>query len=110
MKPLEGDQVEREGSHAVALEIEIDDQLRVDGWARDIVRAIQNARQAAGLEVADRIALSLDGDPDLIGAAQAHEAFIAGETLAVAVSYESVEAEPVTIDGRPLCIGVALAT
>ena len=56
MKPLEGYQVEREGSHAVALEIEIDEPLRVEGWARDIVRAVQNARQAAGLQVSDRIA------------------------------------------------------
>ena len=56
MKPLEGYQVEREGSHAVALELEIDDELRAEGWARDIVRAVQNARQDAGLEVSDRIA------------------------------------------------------
>ena len=62
MKPLEGYQVEREGSHAVALEMEIDESLRVEGWARDIVRAVQNARQAAGLEVSDRILLTLDGD------------------------------------------------
>ena len=62
MKPLEGYQVEREGSHAVALEIEIDEALRVEGWARDIVRAVQNARQAAGLQVSDRIVLTLDGD------------------------------------------------
>jgi isoleucyl-tRNA synthetase len=109
MKPLEGYQVEREGSHAVALEIEIDDALRVDGWARDIVRAVQNARQAAGLEVSDRIVLTLDGDAELIGAARQHQAFIAGETLATAVSYEDVNAEPVMIDGRPLRIGVALA-
>jgi isoleucyl-tRNA synthetase len=109
MKPLEGYQVEREGSHAVALEIEIDGALRVDGWARDIVRAVQNARQAAGLEVSDRIALTLDGDPELIEAARQHEANIAGETLATRVSYEDVDAVPVTIDGRPLRIGVALA-
>ncbi|HEY2595600.1 MAG TPA: class I tRNA ligase family protein, partial [Chloroflexota bacterium] len=61
MKPLEGYQVEREGSHAVALEIDIDQPLRVEGWARDIVRAVQNARQAAGLQVSDRIRLTLDG-------------------------------------------------
>ena len=56
MKPLDGYQVEREGSHAVALELEIDDELRVEGWAREIVRAVQLARQEAGLEVSDRIA------------------------------------------------------
>ena len=45
MKPLEGYQVEREGSHAVALELEIDESLRIEGWAREIVHAIQSARR-----------------------------------------------------------------
>jgi isoleucyl-tRNA synthetase len=110
MKPLEGYQVEREGSHAVALELEIDDELRAEGWARDIVRAVQSARQGAGLEVTDRIVLTLDGDASLIGAARAHEAYIAGETLAVEVGYESLDgAQPVAVDGRELRVGVAQA-
>ena len=110
MKPLEGYQVEREGSHAVALELEIDVELRVDGWAREIVRAVQLARQAAGLDVTDRILLTLDGDEDLIGAARAHEGYIAGEVLAVRISYEGLDgAAPVSIDGRDLRVGVALA-
>jgi isoleucyl-tRNA synthetase len=71
---------------------------------------VQNARQAAGLQVSDRILLTLDGDPDLIGAAQTHQAYIAGETLATTVSYESLDgAQPVLIEERPLKIGVALA-
>ncbi len=110
MKPLEGYQVEREGSHAVALELEIDDELRREGWARDIVRAVQLARQDAGLEVTDRIALSLDGDAELLGAAREHEGYIAGETLATAVSYETLNgAAPVVVDGRELRIAVAVA-
>jgi isoleucyl-tRNA synthetase len=110
MKPLEGYRVEREGSHAVALEIEIDESLRIEGLARDIVRAVQNARQAAGLEISDRIVLTLDGDAELLRAARAHEAYVAGETLATRVSYESLDgAAPVMIDERPLKIGVALA-
>jgi isoleucyl-tRNA synthetase len=112
MKPLEGYQVEREGSHAVALELEIDAELRVEGWAREIVRAVQLARQEAGLEVTDRIVLTLDGDGELIAAAKAHERYIAGETLAVEVADEALDGEdlePVTIDGRELWIAVALA-
>ena len=110
MKPLEGYQVEREGSHAVALDLNLDEELRVEGWAREIVRAVQMARQAAGLEVSDRIVLTLDGDPRLLDAARAHEAYIAGETLAVAVGYEPLNGvEPVTIDGLELRIAVALA-
>jgi isoleucyl-tRNA synthetase len=112
MMPLEGYQLEREGSHAVALELEIGDELRVEGWAREIVRAVQLARQEAGLEVTDRIVLTLDGDAELVAAARAHETYIAGETLAVEVGYESVDDEdvaPVTIDGRELWVAVALA-
>ena len=112
MKPLEGYQVEREGSHAVALELEIDEELRVEGWAREIVRVIQRARQDAGLEVTDRILLTIDGDESLVAAARAHQGYIAGETLAVRVNYESLDGSlaPIDIDGRQLRVGVALAT
>ncbi|MGZ4183034.1 MAG: isoleucine--tRNA ligase [Solirubrobacteraceae bacterium] len=111
MQPLEGYQVEREGSHAVALELEIDDDLRREGWAREVVHAVQAARREAGLEVTDRIALTLDGDAALTDAARAREGYIAQETLAVRVSYESVNraVDPVRIDGRELRVAVALA-
>ncbi len=109
MKPLEGYQVEREGSHAVALELEIDVELQVEGWAREIVHAVQAARRDAGLDVSDRITLTLSGDEDLVGAARAYQDYIAGETLATSVSYESLDgARPVRIDGRELRVGVAL--
>jgi isoleucyl-tRNA synthetase len=109
MKPLEGYQLEREGSHAVALELEIDVELEVEGWAREIVHAVQAARRDAGLDVSDRIVLTLDGDEDLLGAARAYESYIAGETLATQVSYESLDgAVPLSIDGRELRVGVAL--
>ena len=108
MKPLEGYQVEREGSHAVALELEIGDDLRDEGWAREIVHAVQKARREAGLEVTDRIVLTLDGDPTLLAAARAHEGYLAAETLAVQVGYESLNgAAPVEIDGRELRVAVA---
>jgi isoleucyl-tRNA synthetase len=108
MKPLEGYQVEREGSHAVALALTIDEPLRVEGWAREIVHAVQAARRGAGLDISDRIALTLDGDEPLVAAARAHQAYIAAETLAVQVSYTSLDgaAQHVTIDGLSLQVGV----
>ena len=111
MQPLEGYQVEREGSHAVALELEIDDDLRREGWAREVVHAVQAARRDAGLEITDRIALTLGGDADLVDAAREREPYIAQETLAVRVSYEALDGavDPVRIDGRELMVGVALA-
>ncbi|HWK16531.1 MAG TPA: isoleucine--tRNA ligase [Solirubrobacteraceae bacterium] len=110
MQPLVGYQVEREGSHAVALELAIDDELRVEGWAREIVHAVQAARRDGGLEVTDRIALTLDGHPSLLAAAREHEPYIAGETLAVSVGYTALNGiEPATMDGLELRVQVARA-
>ena len=83
MNAPDGYSVEREGAHAVALDLQIDEDLREEGRAREIVHAVQNARKTAGLQVEDRIELALDGDPALIEAAQAHRDYLTGETLAV---------------------------
>ncbi len=116
MQPLEGYQLEREGSHAVALDLNIDDELLREGQAREIVRAVQNARKDAGLEVEDRIALVLDGDGGLLGVALEFEAVVAGEVLAT--SYDAAGGEGLgasgfstetSIDGATLRIGVTKA-
>jgi isoleucyl-tRNA synthetase len=108
LQPLEGYQVERSGSHAVALNLELDDSLRREGLAREAVRAIQETRKSAGLDVADRIRLTLGGDADLVAAVREHERYVAGETLAVEVAYRdgTLGGEPVRIEGRELSIGV----
>jgi isoleucyl-tRNA synthetase len=109
LQPLEGYQLEREGSHAVALDLAVDEELRREGLAREVVRAVQNARKEAGLAVEDRIALTLGGDPELLDAARANEAYVAGETLAVAVTYDSAQAQRASIEGRELYIAVTPA-
>ena len=85
MHAPDGYSVEREGAHAVALDLMIDEDLRREGRAREIVHAVQNARKTAGLQVEDRIELALDGDPALLDATQAHRDYLNGETLAVAL-------------------------
>ena len=110
MKPLDGYQLEREGSHAVALELQLDDELRREGLAREVVHAVQNARKDAGLEVEDRIDLRLGGDDELLAAARAHEGYLSGETLAQTVGYgDGADTSAATIDGLELRIAVARA-
>jgi isoleucyl-tRNA synthetase len=81
MRAPEGYSVEREGAHAVALDLEINDHLREVGRAREIVHAVQNARKSAGLAVEDRIALALGGDTALLAAAESGREYLVGETL-----------------------------
>jgi isoleucyl-tRNA synthetase len=110
LEPLEGYQVEREAAHAVALDLTIDDDLRTEMYAREVVRAVQNARKNAGLEVEDRIALTLGGDGTLLDAARAHEPYIAGEVLAVEVAYDgNGHGEPASIEGLELRIALTRA-
>jgi isoleucyl-tRNA synthetase len=110
LQPLEGYEVEAAAGHAVALQLELDDDLRREGLAREIVHAVQNARKDAGLEITDRIALTLAGDPDLLAAARAHQDYLVGEVLATSVSYDSAaNGGAAKIDGRDLKIGVSRA-
>jgi isoleucyl-tRNA synthetase len=111
LQPLDGFQVEREGGHAVALDLAMDEGLRREGWAREVVRAVQNARKDAGLDVSDRIALTLAGDVEIVSVAQEFERLVADEVLATSVAFgNGAEDEGLfvaTVDGHTLRVGVA---
>ena len=80
------------GGGFVVLDLALDDALRAEGYARDVVRAVQDARKAAGLQVSDRIMLTLDVPAEHLAAVEAHRDTIARETLAVAI--ELADASP----------------
>ncbi len=120
MRAPEGYSVERDGAHAVALDLTIDEELLQEGRAREIVHLVQNARRAAGLRVEDRIELALGGAQELLEAARAHRDHIAGETLALRLELEGEEAgaprasaqyaEESEIEGLVLRIELSAAT
>jgi isoleucyl-tRNA synthetase len=82
--PLEGWGVATAAGETVALDLTVSDALRAEGWAREVVRLIQDARKSDGLQVSDRIELRwATPDDDLAAALSAHGELIAGEVLAV---------------------------
>ncbi len=72
------------GGGFVVLDTAVSPELAAEGLARDLVRAIQQARRDAGLDVSDRIALTVAGSALVQEAARTHEQLITSETLATA--------------------------
>jgi isoleucyl-tRNA synthetase len=73
------------GGGFVVLDTEVTPELAAEGLARDLVRAVQQARRDAGLEVTDRITLLISGSDRLAAALDAHRDLVTGETLATSV-------------------------
>jgi len=81
LHPAAGFAVARDRGVTVVLDLAIDDALRAEGEAREIVNRLQNLRKRAGLEVTDRIELRYEGD-GAGGVFAAQGELIASETLA----------------------------
>ncbi|WP_242492358.1 DUF5915 domain-containing protein, partial [Agromyces binzhouensis] len=99
-----------DGGFAI-LDVRTTPELEAEGLARDIVRAVQESRKAAGLEVGDRIRLDLTLDAAGAAAAEAHRDLIGRETLApeVLVTVGEVDGDGAhkVGDGSRLLVSVA---
>jgi isoleucyl-tRNA synthetase len=79
------------GGGFAVLDLALDDALLAEGYARDVVRDVQDARKAAGLEVSDRIDLELDVPAEHLDAVEAHRDLVMRETLAVSLAVVGVD-------------------
>ncbi|OLF16083.1 isoleucine--tRNA ligase [Actinophytocola xanthii] len=94
-------------SGLVVLDTAVTPELEAEGVARDLVRVVQQARREAGLEVSDRIALTVRAEPSVVEALRAFESFVAGETLADSVAYGPAEGFAGTVgDGAEVVVAV----
>jgi isoleucyl-tRNA synthetase len=75
----------------VVLDTAVTPELEAEGLARDVIRAVQQARKDAGLDVSDRITLTVVGDPAAVEAVSTHRDLIAGETLATTLEVRAGE-------------------
>jgi isoleucyl-tRNA synthetase len=99
-----------EGSIAIHLDTELTDALRREGLARELVSACQKVRKQSGLEVEDRIRLSVKTDDNaLMEAISEHSGFITGETLAVELVELAGEHAEMSIDEVRFSVAVEKA-
>ncbi|HEX4472545.1 MAG TPA: DUF5915 domain-containing protein, partial [Nocardioides sp.] len=84
------------GGGFVVLDTHVTPDLEAEGVARDLVRAVQQARRDAGLEVGDRIDLTISAGASAADAARTHADLIRRETLATSLEIREADvAEPV---------------
>ena len=91
----------------VLLDSRVTKELEVEGIARDVIRAVQQARKDADLDVSDRIKLVVTSVQDVLDAIAAHEELVKSETLTLELetTHGDVEGEGVTV-GEDLPIGI----
>ena len=104
--------VESDAGYTVGLDPAMDESLRLEGIARELVNRIQRLRKESGFAVSDRIRLMLDGAPEVRTAADRFADYIRGETLATELTIGPAEAlwdavQDVDLDG--LAPHIALA-
>jgi len=103
--------VQSSGSFVAALDPHLDEGLKREGLAREVVNRVQRIRRDAGYLYTDRIGLWIDGDALVLDAVRAHAAFIQGETLARGLELPARAPTPdleqqVDIDGHGVMVGV----
>ncbi len=109
----EGWGVAAEGGITVALDLEVGDALRREGLAREVVRVVQDARKAAGLDVSDRIELTLQAEGEVAAAVEEHRVYLASETLAVSAELgppsDGAHVTEASVEGALMVVGLRRA-
>ena len=97
-----------DGQIAIDLDCELSDDLIRGGYAREIVRRVQDFRKELSLNVSDRIVIEYGGDPQLLQAIDEHQEYVMSETLAVSMSKQKQKnsMSSATIDGLSFYFGV----
>jgi len=91
----------------VLLHTDVTEELEREGLARDIIRAIQQERKNIGLDVSDRISLTLDGDDAVAQVFDAHRELITSETLATEAQLGDVSGDDVAVGNTRVRVGIA---
>jgi isoleucyl-tRNA synthetase len=86
------------GGGFVVLDTEVDAELEAEGWARDVVRQVQDARKAAGLHVSDRIRLRLTVPDARWETAKGFMELFLVETLATGLAIDTHEDDTVSVE------------
>jgi isoleucyl-tRNA synthetase len=98
--------VANEGSFTVALEVELTDELRQEGMAREIINRIQNIRKESGFEITDRINVALAPNEEVEKSVAAFGEYIKTQVLADSIEIAANDGIEVEFDEFKLNIKI----
>lgn len=88
---IPGWSVANEGTLTVALDLEISEDLRLEGVARELVRSIQSLRKESGFEITDRIHVTIPASDDNVRCLEQFKQYIAQQVLADSICAQGTE-------------------
>ena len=98
--------VSNEGSLTVALEVELTDELKQEGMAREIINRVQNIRKESGLEITDRIRITLSPNAEIESAVNNFGDYIQSQVLADDIAIAANDGTEVDFDDFKLNIQI----
>ncbi|WP_293914394.1 MULTISPECIES: isoleucine--tRNA ligase [unclassified Sphingobacterium] len=103
---VEGWQVANLGKLTVALDVHITEALKKEGLSRELINRLQNLRKEKGLEVTDRIKVTLTSDAEITAAATENLSYICAEILADTLDFEETltSGDKIEIDEKELTV------
>jgi len=86
-KDVPGWLVASDGKYTIALDVTITDELKQEGFARELINKVQNYRKDKNFEVTDKINLSISTNDELKTALNNHKEYISSQTLAKSINF-----------------------
>ncbi|MGM9818218.1 MAG: isoleucine--tRNA ligase [Paludibacteraceae bacterium] len=100
--------VANEGNLTVALDIEVSDELRQEGIARELVNRIQNLRKSNGYEITDKIAVCIERSGNIDDAVCRFKDYIASQVLASSLIVADKVENPIALDFEDFIVNISI--
>lgn len=100
--------VANDGSLTIALDIEVSEELLQEGIARELINRIQNIRKSSGLEITDRIHISIESNENINAAVMNFKEYISSQVLALGMEIVEQVKEPTELDFEEFIVKVSI--
>jgi isoleucyl-tRNA synthetase len=91
----------------VALDAELTDELRNEGLARELVNRLQNLRKSSGLDVVDRISVTIHSEKNFTSNLESFVPYIKDEVLADQILWGETDVNETEVEGHKICISIS---